>query len=205
MTKPDPRQRQKILDAALEVFAHEGYTKATIKQISAEAGLKSPALIYWYFKNKADLFQSVLAAYSPAGELPDIRETIWHLRPEEVLIGFGRRMLDTFANQEMGRLVMILVSEAVRQPGIFDRFIDHGILGGMGLLSEYLEHQVALRRLRPHDTSITVRMYFASLMSYAVGRHVVPALGTSLPDDPEEYLSVLVDILLGGTRIANHE
>ena len=57
MDGSEQTRRQQILDAALRVFAREGYHKASIRHIALEAGLKSPPLLYWYFKDKNELFK----------------------------------------------------------------------------------------------------------------------------------------------------
>lgn len=43
-----------ILEAAIKVFAEQGYYKATISQVAREAGV-ADGTIYIYFKNKADI------------------------------------------------------------------------------------------------------------------------------------------------------
>src|SRR5919197_74693 len=58
-------RRAQILDAALHVIADHGFRGASIKRIAARAGLKSPALIYWYFKDKQALFDAMLDNMSP--------------------------------------------------------------------------------------------------------------------------------------------
>src|SRR5919199_398232 len=61
----DAGRRGQILDAALHVMAEHGFRGASIKRIAAHAGLKSPALIYWYFKDKQALFEAVLQRIAP--------------------------------------------------------------------------------------------------------------------------------------------
>ena len=39
-----------ILDAAVSLFARQGYARTTIKQIAGEAGVNS-ALLYYYFES----------------------------------------------------------------------------------------------------------------------------------------------------------
>ena len=58
----DPRAagaREAILDAAEVLFARVGFAAATIKQIGSEAGV-NPALLYYYFPDKQQLYQAVL-------------------------------------------------------------------------------------------------------------------------------------------------
>jgi AcrR family transcriptional regulator len=47
--------RQRLLDAALEVFSERGYHGASVEEIAAESGLSNGAL-YYNFRNKEDLF-----------------------------------------------------------------------------------------------------------------------------------------------------
>ena len=53
----DPRQR--ILDVALKVFAHNGYAGASIQKIVDRAGVTKPTL-YYHFKSKEGLFQALI-------------------------------------------------------------------------------------------------------------------------------------------------
>jgi AcrR family transcriptional regulator len=49
----------RILDAAEALFAKQGFTATTIKQIGSAAGL-NPALIYYYFGDKEKLYHELL-------------------------------------------------------------------------------------------------------------------------------------------------
>lgn len=52
------RTRQRILDAAGEVFSRDGIANTTLEQIAQQAGVSRGA-IYWYFKGKQDLLQTL--------------------------------------------------------------------------------------------------------------------------------------------------
>jgi AcrR family transcriptional regulator len=53
--------RERILDAAMEVFAGAGYRRASMDQVAEAAGLTRQA-VYHYFKSKADLFRASVEA-----------------------------------------------------------------------------------------------------------------------------------------------
>ena len=55
----DSETRQHILQAAVKRFAHSGYAAASVQQIVTDARVSKPAL-YYYFKDKADLFQALV-------------------------------------------------------------------------------------------------------------------------------------------------
>jgi len=56
--------RERILDAALEVFAERGFDGATVRQIAAKVGVSDPAL-YAHFKGKQEIFEALLALAGP--------------------------------------------------------------------------------------------------------------------------------------------
>ncbi len=51
-------KRLRILDAAVKIFAREGFFKAKVSEIAGEAGV-APGTVYLYFKNKEDLLISI--------------------------------------------------------------------------------------------------------------------------------------------------
>src|SRR3954464_846177 len=55
---PLPGKRERILDAAVKVFAAEGFYNAKVAQIAQEAGV-ADGTIYLYFKSKDDLLISL--------------------------------------------------------------------------------------------------------------------------------------------------
>jgi TetR/AcrR family transcriptional regulator len=55
----DSASKEQILDAAQRLFAAQGFSGTTIKQIGNAAGVNT-ALLYYYFKDKERLYRSVL-------------------------------------------------------------------------------------------------------------------------------------------------
>ena len=53
------RNRELILDAALEVFSKQGFRGATLDQIATQAGLSKPNILY-YFEGKEDIHVTLL-------------------------------------------------------------------------------------------------------------------------------------------------
>jgi TetR/AcrR family acrAB operon transcriptional repressor len=59
-TKEEAQEtRNRILDAAEQVFQRQGVSRTSLADIAAEAGVTRGA-IYWHFKNKADLYDAMI-------------------------------------------------------------------------------------------------------------------------------------------------
>jgi TetR/AcrR family acrAB operon transcriptional repressor len=64
--------RQALLDAALRVFSRQGYAGTRLEDVAAEADMTRGA-IYWHFKSKADLYNTLVAEVSlRAGRAADL-------------------------------------------------------------------------------------------------------------------------------------
>ncbi|WP_213433914.1 MULTISPECIES: TetR/AcrR family transcriptional regulator [Lysobacteraceae] len=59
-TGESPDQRARLLDAAVGCFARRGIAAATLREIATDAGV-NPALVHYYFGDKLQLQQAVIA------------------------------------------------------------------------------------------------------------------------------------------------
>jgi len=193
----EPERREQILKAAFEEFAAKGFKGATIKSIAEAAGLQSPALIYWYFPDKEALFREVLSSQVPVLRAVADPAPIMDLPPEEVLPRLGRAY---FAFEQFDvRMLQLMVGEAVRRPEVAEMFIRNGPGKVLEFLKLYLEHQIELGRLKPHDARSSARAFIGMLMPQLAGQLFFPAL---LEDGlrEEEHLKTAVNIFLEGLK-----
>ena len=190
-------RRGQILEAAFGEFSEKGFKGATIKSIAREAGLQSPALIYWYFPDKEALFREVLESSIPV--LRAVREPagLLDLPPEKVLPGIGRRYLSTFDNRATQRMAKLLVGEAMRRPEVADIFGNAVLKRVLGFLKSYMARQVELGRLRPHDVRASARAFIGMLIPQAGGKMFFPAIMEDGLTDGE-HVDAAVEIFLRG-------
>lgn len=192
-------RRERILDAAFEEFATKGFRGATIKSIARAAGLRSPALIYWYFPDKEALFREVLGARIPVLRAVRDPARLLDRPPEEVLPLIAKRYLSTFDNPAAQRMARLLVGEAMRRPEIAEVFGNAVIERILGFLKSYMAHQVELGRLRPHDVRSSARAFIGMLLPQVGGKVFFPAIREDGLTD-EEHVENAVRMLLEGLR-----
>ena len=191
-------RRQQIIDGAIRSFAREGFHGTSIKKIAAESGLNSPALIYWYFKDKKELFEAVLTQISPLlRNLPSLQSRM-DRPPEEILPLIASTYLSTFDSPEAGRLFRIFISEVSRFPESASELIG-SLVVAFNFIVAYLEHQVERGTLRPHDSQGAARSFMGSLVGYIMTREVLLPLRAGIPDQ-EQYIREVVGIFLNGLK-----
>jgi AcrR family transcriptional regulator len=152
-------RRQRLLDAALAVFVDKGIDGATVKDITAAAGV-TQGLLYHYFDGKDALVQALLAE---RGFLPELRRLLAGAadRPAEVVLpelaaGF-RRLL-----AEHAELVALFFAAGRANPAVRAR-LQGFVAQGQQLLADYLTTRVAAGELRPHDTRAAAQLLLSTV------------------------------------------
>ena len=109
-----------ILNAAIKVFAEQGYHKATISQVAKAAGV-ADGTIYIYFKNKADILFNFFSYKTRRvfDRFKDEVETAQHA--EDKLRNLIRRHLGEF--QRDPNMAVVFQREALQA-----RYIDEGYI-----------------------------------------------------------------------------
>lgn len=200
MTSSSDNRKEQIIQAALHVFSRYGYHKATIKAIAKEAGLRSPALIYWYFKNKSELFREVLHSLAPAlHELAESEELL-NTPPEEGLREFARNYVAMFERPDMLRLFRLVVADALRQPEENTALLDSGLMSIILFLVRYFQRQIELGHLRPHNPQVAGRAFYGAINAYIMAQALFPASDTGLPP-AEAYVEEVIQTFIEGLRV----
>jgi AcrR family transcriptional regulator len=95
--------RERIIKAAMKVFAEYGYFRAPVRLIAMEAGV-SKGLIFWYFRSKDEIIQEVALRALPHDV---IRSCL-----DEGLTGcplvdcIARRYIEKYSDETMTRLLI---------------------------------------------------------------------------------------------------
>ena len=125
MTRPSDYTRERILKAALKLFADHGYEGASVRAIVAKAKANQAAINY-HFAGKEGLYRAVLAIAIEA-LTHDARldaELLKSLPREEALERFVRRQLAPLAERdELGRYLQLFNWEALRPTPVFKAFV----------------------------------------------------------------------------------
>lgn len=150
-----------ILDAALKVFAAQGYTGASMDAVAAEAGVTKPTL-YSYFPSKESLFQEMML-----GKRDVMLDVFEHPSGDMVadLLVFAWAYADTVMRPEMLALARLIIGEVQRFPEIGRAYQasgpDHLLRGIM----RYLDSQRRAGRLAFEDAELAAQDLWGLILS----------------------------------------
>ena len=162
-TRIQQRNRRLILEAALEVFAQQGYRGATLDQIAAQAGLSKPNLLY-YFNGKeaihaallADLLEAWLAplrALDPGGD------------PLAEILGYVRRKLQM--SREYPRESRLFANEILQGAPRIEGFIRGDLKRLVDDRAQVIRGWSAAGRIAPVDPHHLIFSIWALTQHYA--------------------------------------
>jgi AcrR family transcriptional regulator len=155
------RERQ-ILDAALKVFAGQGYSGTTMDAVAAEAGVTKPTL-YSYFPSKESLFQAMMLGKRDL--MLDVFEHPGRKGMVADLLTFAWAYADTVMRPDMLSLARLIIGEVSRFPEIGRAYQasgpDHLLRGIM----RYLEDQRTAKRLVFEDAELAAQDLWGLILS----------------------------------------
>jgi TetR/AcrR family transcriptional repressor of mexJK operon len=157
-------KRQAILDAALRVFARDGYGQATVDTIAAEAGVAKPT-IYNHLGGKENLFRHVLAEIAARSNrktlaaLEAFSDEPRDLRAE--LTRVARGLVACFLDGQSAALRRLLHAEIVRFPDLFDTVLASGPNQATDALAGRLARLANAGRLTIDDPLRAANQFFA--------------------------------------------
>lgn len=152
--------RQKILDAARARFAADGYERATVRSIAADAGV-DPSMIHYFFGRKDELFAAVLnLPDSPRGPVAILfTGGLDDLGPRLV-----RRFLEVWDGTEHAEPLLILARSA------------HAEDQSAATLREFIEREFTAQiaqQLDPPDALLRAGLISAQLLGLAIARYAI--------------------------------
>ena len=152
--------RNKILEAAKELFAEKGFDRASIEQIAKHAGV-SKTLVFWYFKNKEGLIEEVTKEIVPSKIIQKCKEG--NLRGEELLDCIIESYYTFFSDEKNKKLAIHLIDLSLTKPqfkGIYEKYCEEE-------LSEIAKRLLCKEEVTRKDIAI-VKMIHGTLMCNAI-------------------------------------
>jgi AcrR family transcriptional regulator len=187
---PDPNKetttRERILDAALNIFSHKGYHDTRMDEIVEEAGT-SKGSIYFYFPNKEKLFIALVDQFADLLErrVTDAIGTASGMERVQVAL---ITVLETFGKYR--RPAKILLVQAVGLGSVFEKKRLEVTDRFAALIQLYIEEAIAAGEIAPVDAEVVAHAWMGAIYNV-----VIQWVYTGEPTQ-DRILGALVPLLL---------
>ena len=148
--------KEKILDAALTLFAGNGYNGTSVEQIAKAVGIKAPSL-YKHFKGKEDIlnvlidsaearYEEMFGSERNIGKIPESRE-------EFIEMTMGR-IVFTMRDPVIRKTRMFLVQEQFRNQRTSEVTTRHQLDGIQGMFARILKGMMDKDLVKEDDPTL---------------------------------------------------
>jgi AcrR family transcriptional regulator len=192
-TKSPGKTREKLVSAAMELFAKKGFDKTTVDEIVARAGV-AKGTFYLYFKSKDDLIKELAFEVMPIMAMPSLNDpyiTVSFPTLESYLLQLGKEFLDFYSEKYRAQIFFHMLSVRERMKSIDE--IYHQACSE--LLREGARRITSYVKVGFEDALMAFQVFLASLMHYL---HAKDCLGFSR----EPYLKKTVEVVLNHLRLS---
>jgi AcrR family transcriptional regulator len=187
-------KRQQILDVAKELFATKGYSATGIREIAEKSGL-SLGNFYNYFKNKEDLFKSLLDPENILMHLTQIKQMLNNNFPfnfKDILKAIKLVVDNDF---HLYRLIFIDLTEF---NGLYtDKILDRIIQEATTTFNTNVKNAIVGRIIKDDDYQFYIKAFIISTLSLLVIGKILPS--ANFNDSSDDYIAEkLSNVILHG-------
>ncbi len=158
----DSDKRRQILMGASEVFLEKGYDAASMSEIARVAGV-SKGTLYVYFKNKEELFDSIVWGVCKLQSEQDFNIDNNDHDVTAVLTRFGTLVADMMCRPETISGLRVVIAISARMTEMGQRFYLEGPANTVAKLRSYLEAQNAAGILAVGDCELAAAQFIDSV------------------------------------------
>ncbi len=199
--KKEPKFRRRagarpdeVLDAALALFARQGFAHTTVEQVARAAGL-SKAAVYLYFPSKKALLAALVRrAVKPVADLALGQMAEYRGDPRPVIAMALRMVLGRLADPSVMAVPGIVLREAAVAPELAQVYREEVLERVLPALRALIAQGVAGGHIRAVDPDLTVRSVMGPMLAHLLLAEVfgiVPEGGLGMERLVDNHLSIL--------------
>ncbi|MBY5922061.1 TetR/AcrR family transcriptional regulator [Ferrimonas balearica] len=189
------RKRQQIMEAAGQLFVHQGFITTSMDEIAQHAGV-SKQTVYAHFGSKDELFTHCVEQKCATNDL--LPTGLSGDNPRQVLLEFMLRFAEMINSDEAIYVYRLCVSQAETHSDLSQRYYEAGPAKVIGAVGDYLATLAAKGILQMDDPMLAAEQLL--LMGRGAG-NMRRALGLPVDETEAECrhrIAQTVDLFLRG-------
>jgi AcrR family transcriptional regulator len=198
------QSRERLMHAALQLFAQQGYAKTSTREIAEAAGTNLAAISY-YFGDKAGLYRAVFFEMQGKPEDEIARYAGHELTLRQALRGLYTGFVEPLREGDVARLCMKLHAREILEPsGLWQQEIKEGILPMHEALVQVLCRHLGLRRPDPEARRLALCLAGMGVHLH-VCTDVIEAIEPALLRGPQAFEDWLERLVMYGEALVAAE
>jgi AcrR family transcriptional regulator len=167
----DPATRRtEILDAALDLFADQGFQGTSVREIARVVGVNE-ATLYHYFKSKAEILEAIIDVLLKDRGVVFAAVEDRRLSLEKVLLDMTHRSLALMHAPREQKLLRLLMIEGPRL-AVTGKFPFLRLIHDSGVrINQVFETLIATGRMRARNPRLTAMQFLAPIFIYGFHQH----------------------------------
>lgn len=156
--------RQRILDAALDLFSEHGFAATSMRMLARAIGIRESS-IYNHFSGKEDLYQSVMSLWGPAEFVHRLESDEYKALADDPAAFFhlcGKNLVARWLNPREQKFMAMTAKEG-NESQTHCKLYDALFHEEIELLARYLIEMQRRRLVRISDPRETARIFCAGL------------------------------------------
>lgn len=193
-------RRQRLLEAAIRLFAAKGFEATTLTDLVNEAG-GSRTSLYEYFGDKEGLLRAVTVEHCDRllADLAALRPDP-SMTPEVALRRMGLRFVGGLMDEETMAVLRILIAEGSKFPEMGEFVLRRGPDSVVERTAEYLLDLAEAGKLRIDHPEEAARAFIGLLIGDILLRRLISPASRMSQKAVEEHVERSVDMFLTGVR-----
>ncbi|HWI47119.1 MAG TPA: TetR/AcrR family transcriptional regulator [Rummeliibacillus sp.] len=189
-------KKDKIVQTALKLFTEQGFKATTTKEIALKSDV-AESLIFYYFKDKAELLNHLIREYSFIGSMSMEMKELTEMDPIPALIQLGHLYSD-FLYLNKSFLSFIWSPEMIQNKDVNVKVID--LIHSMSQeINTHLTRAVSVP-IEKETIELAASMFLSTLLThFLVGERA----SDEFPLENDNYIKNVVTLILKGLDISN--
>lgn len=174
---PDVTTRDRILEAALDLFARQGFAGTSVRQLARAVGMRESSL-YNHFPGKEAIYHALIDAHGPASSAGRLRSPRFKALAEDpggFCQLYAAELLEQWSDPREQRFQELITTERNRLPVERGHYYETLFSEEQGLVAGYFCGFLLSGRIATPDAREAARLFMAGLTFVRLEHFIVPA------------------------------
>ena len=200
--------RERILAAALDLFAQHGFGGASMRELARRVGIRESSL-YNHFPGKAAILEAIMREHGPASSASRLEEPRYRAlarEPAAFCRQYALDLVEQWSDPREHQFQKVITAERNRVPGLRAQFADQLYAREQRLMVDFFRGFSLGGLISTSDPRETARLFMAGLIYIRLEHYVMGAQHSpreNVIEAIDRYLAFFLSLIAAGGEAAS--